>query len=452
MMEQLSTLDAGFYFAENSQTPMHIASVSILEGPPPRFEDFMEAVRIRLSVLPRYRQQVRTVPFGRPVWVEDPGFRLDYHVRHTAVAPPGGDANLRELAGRVLGHHLDMKRPLWELWLVEGLEGDRWALMAKVHHCVVDGVGGIDLLTTLFDVCPDSAWVGEPEPLGPLRPPGWLHLLLHGVKDAATAPLRFRPRLPGPALLRELWDFGAGLPRSVAQVFHPSVPELSGPIGPHRHWTWLTADLGSVRRARTAHHATVNDLVLAAVTAGFRDLLGKRSALLPDSRIRCLMPVSVRTKDELGKVSNRVSGVVVDLPCGEADPLARLAELSARTSELKHTHQALTAQSLVSLAGHAPAVLGLAARTVVTVAGSLFQTVVTNIPGPAFPLYVLGREVIAIYPFVPVAPGVHISVGVVSYRDRLCFGVTGEYDAVPDLDVLVEGMGRGLAELTDSFL
>jgi diacylglycerol O-acyltransferase / wax synthase len=164
MMEQLSTLDAGFYFAENSRAPMHIASVSVLEGPPPRFEDLMEAVRIRLSILPRYRQQVRTVPFGRPVWVEDPGFRLDYHVRHTAVAPPGGDANFRELAGRVLGHHLDMKRPLWELWLVEGLEDDRWALIAKVHHCVSSAEPG--------DVVDLEQWFSGEGPVGPVSGTG----------------------------------------------------------------------------------------------------------------------------------------------------------------------------------------------------------------------------------------------------------------------------------------
>jgi diacylglycerol O-acyltransferase len=454
-MERMSALDAGFLFAERENTPLHIGSVTVFEGPAPAYGDLIRMILGRLARVPRYRQRVRTVPLnlGRPVWVDDPHFQILYHVRHTAVPAPGGAEELRNLAGRVLAQSLDLSKPLWEVWLVEGLEGGRWALIAKVHHCVVDGVGAGDLMTMLFDLTPEAEPPGRPEPWTAEAAPSKVSLVLGGLRNTVTEPVR---RWAGSAALahrigdiRGVWDFVGGLPRSLRRISDPAVRSLNGPIGPHRRWSWMEADLDDVKAIRKALGGTVNDVLLAAVTRGLRDLFEARGELSGQTRVRSLVPVSVRGDDEHAVLSNRVSGVIVTLPCGEPDPLERLRLIREQMDGLKGTHQAVGADALVRLAGYAPTLLSLASRAVLAAVRPLFQTVTTNVPGPPFPLYVMGRKVVRLYPYVPIAAGVAISTGIFSYLGRLYFGVTADFDSLPDLDVLAAGIQAGIEELLD---
>ena len=455
--ERLGGLDAGFFFAESETTPLHIASVTVFEGPAPSYGDLVRAVLGKLGQVPRYRQRVRTVPLqlGNPVWVDDPHFTILYHVRHTAVPRPGGAEELRNLAGRVLSQRLDPAKPLWEIWLVEGLERGRWGLITKVHHCVVDGIGGVDLLTALFDLSPedgrpdpDAAQVELPRP----RPaPSGAELLARSARNAATAPLRGAVRLP--RLARRLADprtlrgLGIDVPRVLGRLARPTAGSLNGPIGPHRRWLWTHAELAEIRRVRAAFGGTVNDVVLAAVAHGFRALLEGRGELEPGSRVRTLVPVSVRGEDERGVPRNRVSGVLVELPVGEEDPRRRLFEVRVQMNDVKRTHQAAGGEALARLAGFAPTLMALGSRYALSQTQPLVQTVVTNVPGPPFPLYVLGRRLVELYPFVPLAMGVRVGVAVFSYEGRLTFGLTGDFDGMPDLGVLASGIREGFDEL-----
>lgn len=461
-MERMNALDAGFFFAENEKTPLHIASITLFDGPPPAYGELIRTILAKLPEVPRYRQRVRTVPLnlGLPVWVDDPDFNVLYHVRRTAVPPPGGPGEMCDLVGRVMSQRLDLDKPLWELWLVEGLAEDRWAVIAKVHHCVVDGVGGSDLITALFDTEPHPADGPEmsaeldPDAWTAERPPSALSMAFDGLSHSLMGPATgiarrlFRPAVPcGLGRLREARDFADGLPRTVAHVAHHGVGSLSGPLGPHRHWTWLAADLDLVKGIRRNLGGTVNDIVLAAVSHGFRTLLEVRGELTEETLVRSLVPVSVRGDDERGILNNRVSALVVELPCGEPDPVRRLELLSEQMNELKRTHQAVGADALLRLAGTAPMMLSLASRAVLTAMRPMFQTVTTNVPGPQFPLYVLGRRAIAFYPYVPVAAGAAVSIGIFSYLGRLHIGVTGDFDAMPDLEVLSAGIEAGFNEL-----
>lgn len=485
----MSGLDAGFFFADDENNPLHIASVTLFEGPAPTYGDVVRKVIGKLPEIPRYRQRVRTVPFnlGRPVWVDDPHFQILYHVRHTALPPPGGPDELRNLAGRVLSQRLDPAKPLWEIWLVEGIEDGRWAAIAKVHHCMIDGVGGIDLMTAMFDLTPEGdrvPTVGGTDPPSPSDPPGpsdpadpadphdpagltgpsgrparsvrsepsAISLLITGLRDMVADPVRQLPAVP--ALLRGLTEqrtaaagFTLGLPRAVGRLAMPVATSLNGPIGPHRRWTWTHADLAEVRRIRLALGGTVNDVILAAVTRGFRELLHERGELTPHTLVRTLVPVSVRDDDHTGEFTNLVSGVLINLPCGEDDPRRRLFLIRRQMSDVKNSHQAVSGDAIARVAGFAPTLLALGSRAALRHSQPLVQTVVTNVPGPPAPLYVLGRRLIELYPYVPLAMGLRVGVAIFSYLDALTFGITGDFDAMPDLDVLTSGIRAGFDEL-----
>jgi diacylglycerol O-acyltransferase len=454
-MERMNALDTGFFFAERENTPLHIALVTVFEGPVPAYGDLIRMILGKLPQVPRYRQRVRTVPFnlGRPVWADDPHFQILYHVRHTAVPAPGGPEELRNLAGRILAQNLDLNKPLWELWLVEGLEERRWALIAKVHHCVVDGVGAGDLMTQMFDLSPEEEPSDAPAPWRPEPVPSRLSLALGGLCDSVAEPVR---RLAGVRALprrlgdiRGVWDFVSALPQVLWPGPDSSARSLTGPIGPHRRWSWMDADLDEVKTIRKNLGGTVNDVLLAAVTRGFRALLEARGELTPETWVRCLVPVSIRGEQEQGTLSNRVSGLIVTLPCGEPDPVQRLALIRAQMDQLKSTQQAVGADALVRLAGYAPTLLSLATRTALTAARPMFRTVTTNVPGPPFPLYVMGRKVVELYPYVPIAAGMAVATGIFSYLGRLYFGITADFDAMPDLDVFTTGVRAGIAELLD---
>ena len=452
----MSPQDAVFLAIEDDRNPMHIGNVCVFEGPAPTYGDLVRTVAVNLALVPRYRQRVRFIPMqlGRPVWVDDPHFQILYHVRRTAIPQPGGADELRNLAGRVFAQNLDRGKPLWELWMVEGLEDGHWALLSKVHHCMVDGVSGTDLLTVLLD--------REPKP-PPSRAPTWrtaeepsdLHLLADAVADAVLDPVNRIRGLPlvaravfasglGVDNLTDAWNFVS----SLGSWTQPAVGSLNGPIGPHRRWSWAASTLEQVREIRAALGGTVNDVVIAAITRGFRDLLLGRNESVDGRVVRTLVPVSVRRESEKGLYNNRVSGLFPGLPVGIADPVERLGAVREQMEGFKRSRQAVAGDVLTQLSGYAPPMfLSVSARLATLFEQRLVQTVTTNVPGPQFPLYAAGRQMLYAYPYVPIAGTVRIGIAIFSYLGGLNFGITGDYDSVPDLDVLTRGIESGMAEL-----
>jgi len=467
--EPMSTLDAEFFFAEHGNVPLHIGSVAVFDGPAPGREELIRLFATKLPLVPRYRQVVRAAPFQllRPVWADDQEFSVEHHIRSIRVPAPGGPEQLRAVAARLFARPLDRHRPLWEEWLLYGLADGRWAILSKVHHCMIDGVGGSDLMTLVFGTGPgeDPAALRE-DPAGPGEDPAaaarWVpapwpslaRLAAGDLRDAMTGPLR---RLAaGPGLLRrvtaeDLLGYGRGLGRLVRGLSQPAASSLNGPVGPRRRWAWTTVDLAELKKIRAAHGATINDVVLAAITRAFRDLLEGRGELTERMVVRTMVPVSVRGPDERGAVTNRVSAVLANLPVSEPDPLRRLALIRREMDGLKHTHQAATPEVLTGLLGlilgAAPAWFALGTQATFRTPLPLIQTVTTNVPGPRQPLYVLGRPLTALYPYVPIGNAVRISVAILSYVDAICFSVTADHDFSPDLDVFTEGIRCGLAEL-----
>ena len=455
-MDRMSPLDASFLHIEDDVTHMHIGSVALFEGPPPSHAELRTAVAGKLPLVPRYRQTVRFVPLslGRPVWVDDPYFMLDYHLRRTALPAPGGDAELRTLVGRVMSQQLDRHRPLWEIWIAEGLPDGCWAMISKIHHCMVDGVAGTDLLSVLLDherepsSPPPDRWRPEPCPSGARLVASALAtraLSPDQVAQTTAAALRAPRRLA-----RTVSDDARGLATTGAVLRPGSVGALNGTIGPHRRWAWARGRLSDVKVVRAAFGGTVNDVVLAAITAGFRDLLIARGQSVEGRSVRTLVPVSIRSADERGTYNNRVSAMFADLPVHEADPVACLAAVSRQMSSLKASHQAVGGEVLTSLGGFAPALLlALGCRVASHVPQHNVNTVTTNVPGPQRPLYAAGRRMLESFPFVPLGGNVRIGVAIFSYDGALTFGVTGDWDAAPDIDVLCRGIERALTVLLD---
>ena len=459
-MDRMSATDAGFYFAESENTPLHVGSVAVFDGPPPTYGDLVRLLLSKLPLVPRYRQRVRPVPWqlGRPLWVDDEHFQILYHVRHTAVPSPGNDEQLRNLAGRVLGQRLDMAKPLWELWLVEGLADNRWAIISKVHHCMVDGIAGTDLMQLMFDLEPDAKHEA-PQEWTPRRNPSSLSLITGAVTETMTHPLQqlsSMPTLGNPyraakGLAESSRTIAQTVPSLAKQAITPTARSLNGPIGPHRRWAWTEGKFEEFKAVRTALGGTVNDVVLAAITGGFRDLLKGRGELSSEKLVvRSMVPVSVRRADERGSLNNQVSAVFVDLPVGIPDAAARLAAVRTQMDEYKKTMQAVDARSIISAGNFvAPTLLSLGVRAAMQ-AGQLWcQAVTTNVPGPRVPLYVLGHRMISANAYVPIAGGTRCSIGIFSYLNTMTFGINADFDAYPDVDVLASGIRRGVDELTE---
>jgi WS/DGAT/MGAT family acyltransferase len=451
-MDWMSAIDSSFLHVENDTTPMHIGAVSIFEGPPPPFEDLRAMVSAKLDLVPRYRQKVRFVPLavGPPAWIDDPHFSLDYHLRHTAIPAPGSEEQLRQMAGRVFSQHLDRDKPLWELWAVERLQGGRWALLSKVHHCMVDGVAATDLMSVMFSDTTVSLasreWAPAPEPtavevliraIGRYASPGGQ---LETLRRALSAPRES---------LRSLAEAARAAAAASASMRPVAASSLTGPIGPHRRWSWADARLSDVKAVRVALGGTVNDVVLTLITNGFRELLDARGEDVAEDRvIRTMVPVSVRRKGERGVYNNRVSAVFAGLPVGLADPARRLEAIRAEMDGIKESKQAVAGDVLSSMSGFAPPLLLALGSRLVTISPRLnMHTATTNVPGPQQPVQTLGRRLLRSYPFVPVVGSIRIVVAIFSYDGGLYFGVTGDYDGAPDIDVLTAGIGRGMDDL-----
>ena len=462
--DRLSPMDASFLHIEDDVSHMHLASVGVFEGPSPGSGAVAAMIAGKLPLVPRYRQVVRFVPFhlGRPMWVDDPHFNIDYHVRHTALPAPGGEAELRRLVGRVMSQPLDRSKPLWEVWVVDGLEDGQWAMLSKTHHAMVDGVSGTDLLAVVMDV--------SPEPSGPL-PDKWEpapaptdgSLLLGAVLDMARSPyeqmraVRASTRVPRQAL-RATAEVVSGMVAMRGVIRPTPVSSLNGPLGPHRRYAWAEVPVDDIKRVRKAIGGSFNDVVLAAITRGFRDLLLGRGESV-DRVVRTLVPVSVRPRDASGRAvgdgtfDNKVSAMFAELPVSLADPVERLKSLTAQMGVLKESNQALAAEAMTSLSGFAPPVLlALGTRLASRAAQRNVNTVTTNVPGPQIPLFAGGRRMLRAYPYVPLAGQVRVGVAIFSYDGQVTFGITGDYDSTPDIDVLAAGIEAGMAELAEAGL
>jgi len=454
-MQRLSALDATFLEVEDAVSHMHIASVALFEGPSPAPEQLRAMVAGKLALVPRYRQVVRFVPMrvARPVWVEDRHFNLDYHVRRTALPEPGCEQQLQMLVARVMSQQLDRSKPLWEMWAVEGLRIDGvhepWALLSKTHHCMVDGVSGSDLLTVMLDseptppVPPLDSWAPRPAPRDS-------ELLARGLLADVLSPLDALRALRAPrALATRGRDAAHGLLR-LREITQPTPPcSLNGPLGAHRRWATARAQLSDVKSVKAAFGGTVNDIVLACITGGFRELLSRRGESL--QTIRTLVPVSVRAPSEHGTYDNRVSAIFAELPVGIADPLARLRAISEQMADLKESKEAVAGEVLTSLAGFAPPMLlALGERLGTRLPQHNINTVTTNVPGPQRPLYAAGRRMVEAFGYVPLGGHVRIGVAIFSYDGHLSFGVTGDYDTAPDIQVLCSGIEGALAELLEA--
>ena len=453
-METMSALDASFLHVEDAVSHMHIGSVGIFEGPAPPQETILAAVAAKLHLVPRYRQHVRFPPLAlaRPIWVDDWHFHLQYHVRRTALPAPGGDAELRTLVGRVMAQKLDRSKPLWEMWVAEGLSGGRWALVNKLHHCMVDGVSGTDLLNVVFD---------DERRSPPADAPPWEPAPEPSTPRIVGSALAHRAKIPYEGA-RSVWAAARGpvstagraaeITRAVtslrALLRPPPGTSLNGPIGPHRRWAWARGRLADVKSIRTEYGGTVNDVVLAVIARGFRDLLLGRGEDLETVGVRTMVPVSIRTPAERGTYNNKVSAMFADLPVAVADPVERLARVRAQMQDLKESHQAVAGSTLTSLGGFAPSMLlALAGRVATRTPQHAVNTVTTNVPGPQRAIYLTGHRMLEYFPFVPLGGHVRIGVAIVSYDGALNFGVTGDYETAPDIQVLCDGIEAGIAEL-----
>ncbi|MGE5407131.1 MAG: WS/DGAT/MGAT family O-acyltransferase [Syntrophothermus sp.] len=448
--DRLSGLDASFLHMERAGAHMHVASTIIFEGPAPTHHEFRDHIASRLHLVPRFRQKLRFVPLGqgRPVWVDDPHLNLDYHVRQTALPAPGSDEQLRNLAARIFSQQLDRSKPLWELWLVEGLEDGRFAIIGKSHHALVDGVSGVDITTVLFDLdrepqgTPPAAppWLARPEPSD-------AKLLSDAVRERLTSPREIvrgvRAALRGPRhVLRGVGAtskiVGAGMaaPQTVFNV----------EIGPHRRFAMMQASLADLKRVKDAHGGTVNDAILSAVAGGIGKYLRARGHDTEGLEMRAMVPVSVRAADERGALGNRISAMMAPLPVWCEDPVERLQMMTEAMGDLKSSGQAVGAEILTKLTDFAPTTIASQAARLQP-AQRFFNLVITNVPGPQFPLYVLGRKMESIFPMVPLARRQALCVGIMSYNGQVNFGLIGDYDAMADLDSFALDLEAATEEL-----
>ncbi len=452
-METMSPLDASFLHIEDAVTHMHIGSVGLFEGPAPGSDEVKRAVAASLPLVPRYRQKVRFVPLalGRPTWVDDPHFSLDYHVRRTALPAPGGVQELRNLVGRVMSQQLDRNKPLWELWVAEGLEDGGWALISKTHHCMVDGVSATDLLSVILDDERDPA-PPDPDHWEPSPEPSATSLMTHSLALRAASPYEAaRTVLAAVRGPRKVAVQAAGAARGLVNMRNlltPNPSSLNGPIGPHRTWDWARARLADVKEIRGRHGGTVNDVVLAAITNGFRELLLSRGEDVEGRVIRTMVPVSVRAESERGTYNNKVSAMFAELPVALADPGERLGAIHEQMQDLKSSGQAVAAERLTALGGFAPGVLlALGGRVATRLPQNSVNTVTTNVPGPQHPLYLAGRRMLEAFPFVPLGGQVRIGVAIFSYDGGINFGVTGDLDSAADIGILCAGIEDGMSQL-----
>ncbi|WP_308280108.1 WS/DGAT/MGAT family O-acyltransferase [Pseudonocardia oceani] len=456
-MDRLSPLDASFLFMEDVTTHMHVGGLMTFEpGTDVDLQGFVRLIGERLAAVPRYRQKIREVParLGLPVWVDDPDFDLEYHVRRSALPAPGTDAQLRELVGRLQGRPLDRDRPLWEIYLVEGLEDGGFAIITKTHHAMVDGLSSIDIGSVLLDLTPDPR-PSEPDGWAPAREPSSVSLAVDAVLDQLRRPQHALGtarravadvQTAAGAVAQTAGAVLAAVSTTKAARTHP----LNAAIGRQRRYGTSAGELDDYKAVRKVHGGTVNDVVLTVVAGGLRRWLATRGEdVRPGGVVRAMVPVSVRPPG--AQLGNQISALFVDLPVGEADPVARLERITAAMLAHKRSGQAVAAGALVNLVGLTPPTLhSLGARLSNSMSARVFNVIVTNVPGPQFPLYAMGARMRDMYPVVPLAKGQTVSIGITSYDGGVFYGLNADRDAMPDVDVLAASMGEALQELKET--
>lgn len=454
-LDRLTAVDASFLHQEGPNSHMHVGGVVVVEGPPPPMEDFLEEIRRRLHLVPRYRHKLAytALDSGRPVWIDDPSFNLEFHVRHAALPGPGDWGQLQELTAQIFSQALDRSRPLWEMWLVEGLEEDRFAVISKTHHALIDGISGVDLATVLFDFSP------EPTPIRhsgrawkPHSEPDTVDLVTASLKGT----LRVGAKLLGgaiAAMTRPEWtlararEAAEGIGEIVWAGLNPAPPTpLNVEIGPHRRYVGVRASLDDFKLVKNTFGGTVNDVVLAVVTGALRSFLIDRGLRTEGLELRALVPVSVRTQDEHHHLGNKIAAMRGPLPAYIADPIQRLRFVRHEMEGLKESKQALGAEVIAGAQNFAPPTI-LAQASRLNFSTRLFNLIVTNVPGPQFPLYVLGRRMERIFPVAFLPKDHALAIAIMSYCGEMNFGLLGDFDALPDLASLGESIAEELQTL-----
>lgn len=459
MVDRLSPLDVSFLYFEESTTPMHVGGVVVFQAPEGGFDHdkLVGLIEDRIALVPRYRQKVRWVPgrLANPVWVDDEEFDVGYHVRRSALPRPGTDAQLKDLVGRIMARPLDRKRPLWEMYLVEGVSGGRFAILSKTHHAMVDGAGAIDIGQVILDVTPEPTRPA-PERWRPRPEPSDLDLVAQAVTEIVRSPAAAVEAIRSGAVdIRKSAEHVArratGLASAALTIARPPTPNpLNAPVGEARRFGMAEARLEDFKAIRRQHGGTINDVVLAVVSGALREwLMTRGESVSSRTQVRALVPVSVRGADAVG--GNNIAAFLVDLPVGEPQAVVRLHRISYEMEQLKSTGQMVGAQALVGVAGFAPPTLhSLGARTANGLSRRMFNLVVTNVPGPQFPLYAGGAEMLGAFPVVPLAKGQAVAIGLTSYNGGVFFGLNADRDAMTDVDVLAECLETALGELLET--
>ncbi len=460
MYERLSAQDNSFLVSEQPNVPLHVAAVGIYELGDLMSEvggvdirKFKRALEAQLHRIPRYREKLQYVPVeGRPIWVDDPHFNIDYHVRHAALPKPGDIEELKKLAGRITTRPLDRTRPLWEMWIIEGLSGDRFATVTKIHHCMIDGQAGADVAQILMSPTPEHE-VGEPRPFIPRPAPSDTELTFDAAKRLLLSPVEAVGSLgafarSSPDLRGEIGARARAVADLARTVLAPSSgTPMNGRLGPHRRLDWLTLPLEDVKAVRRVLGCTVNDVVLATVTGAVRQYLIRRGVSPDKIDFRIAAPVSVRRDDDRDRMGNRVSTWILRLPVDESDPLAWVRRVNQGTQELKETRQALALDLMMSMAEYVPSsVLALGAR----MASAPINMIVTNVPGPPFPLYILGARLLELHPLVPLLDGTGLGVALFSYDGNLHVGLNADYELVPDLSAFTALFAQSFMTVFDA--
>jgi diacylglycerol O-acyltransferase len=454
-LDRLTAVDASFLAQEGPASHMHIGGLVICEGPAPGYDEMLDHIRTRLHLVPRYRQRLAEPPLetGRPLWVDDPTFNLEYHVRQTALPAPGAEGQLMRQVARIMSQQLDRSKPLWEMWIVEGLEDGGFAVISKTHHALIDGISGVDLATVMFDLSPVPVEPPHPdEPWQPHTEPSGAELVAGGamglarVAAGAVAGAVSLVRNPS-ATLRVLTEASQGLGEVAWAGLNPAPPTpLNVEIGPHRRFCVVRNRLEDFKEVKNALGGTVNDVVLTVVTGALRDWLHSRGVRTEGLELRALVPVSTRGSDERGALGNRITVMRGPLPVYIADPVARLRAVKAAMDGLKESKQAVGAEVLTGVQSFAPPTI-LAQASRLNFSTRLFNLIVTNVPGPQLPLYVRGREMHDVFPVAFLPKGHALAIAIMSYNGQMNFGLLGDYDALPDIDRIADGIEASLAEL-----
>ena len=456
--ERLSAQDNSFLLFETPKLHMHISSTLIFEADALTnenggidFDRIKHATESYLHRIPRYRQKLHFIPIeNHAVWVDDKNFSLGYHVRHAALPKPGSETQLKRLCARIMAQPLDRNRPLWETWVIEGLEGKRFALITKIHHCMIDGTSGVDLAQIMMTTKPDRSLPESPAYI-PRQRPNRTELLRDEFWRRASLPLRAFNGLRAFAdetddlisaissRARILWDtIGAGL--------NPSETPMNGPPSHHRKFDWLEIELDEIKALRRVLGCSVNDIVLTVVTNAVRQFMQLRGVDPAGISFKISAPVSIRKEEEQGKLGNRVSSWIIELPISEPDPMNQLRKIRAVTQRLKKTNQALGISMIMKVAEWTPAsLLSLGSQAT----NGPINSIVTNVPGPQFPLYLQGAKLLSAFPQVPLLGEMGVGIALMSYNGRICWGFNANPDVIPDLDVFVDLIKQSLQELTD---